>query len=103
MGIVIRRQILKNLIDHGGNSNIRDNRGNTPLHILADGKVFKLGNSRSGVLMAKQLLHNGANPALRNDAGLTPYDLARRNNRLLLRPFIKPKQTYRLYPREAAT
>ena len=92
VGIVIRRQILKQLIEHGGNPNIRDNKNNTPLHILADGKVFNPGKSRSGVFMAKQLLNNGANPALKNNAGLTPYDVARKNNRLLLRPFIKPKR-----------
>ncbi len=88
--IFVRNKILLMLLDHGGNPNILDYADNTPLHILADGKLLSPGNRRGGRIMASILLEKGADPTLRNKAGLRPYDLAKQNKRLLLRPVINP-------------
>ncbi|XP_055602720.1 putative ankyrin repeat protein RF_0381 isoform X2 [Uranotaenia lowii] len=62
------------LVDHGVEINAMDNEGNTALHIaVATGKWE----------LVEALLRNGADASLKNHAGLTPMETARRMDREL--------------------
>ncbi len=91
VNIIVRNRILEQLITHGGKVNLQDNAGNTPLHILADGKLVKLGDSRGGIIMARHLLRHDANRAILNNKGQTASAVAKANKRRLLSRVIKPK------------
>ncbi len=86
----VRNEILDSLLDHEANPNAQDKAGNTPLHTLADGSLIKPGNRRGGVLMAKHLIHKGANPLIKNNAGQLPYDLAKEHKRFSLYGTLRP-------------
>ena len=89
--IGVRNAILGLLIKYGANPNAQDKDGNTPLHILANGKLLSPGKRRGGILMAQHLIARGADVLNQNHEGKTPYALARRNHRWLLMRLLKPK------------
>ena len=88
----IRSRIHGLLLASGGNPNVRDNQGNTPLHTLADGKMYTPIARIGGRTMAQRLIAHGADTTLKNNAGRTPYHLAKQNKRLLLLPVINPER-----------
>ncbi|ORX68591.1 ankyrin, partial [Linderina pennispora] len=55
-----RLELLKYLLENGGNVNIADADGDTPLHICEDKACAEL------------LLEHGADPECKNSEGLTP-------------------------------
>ena len=101
VNIFIRNHIVQKLIDAGANVNALDNLGNNPLHFLAAGPKFKLKERKLGVIAAHMLLDAGGNPKATNNAGLTPYQIARKNYRLILAAVLKPKAVARRQIRRA--
>ena len=93
--IAVRNAIVKKLIDRGAMPNARDEKGNTPLHILAAGRLLKPGDRRGGLLMAKHLIRRGANVKIKNNAWKTPFDLAKEFKRLLIMPVLAVKRAER--------
>jgi FOG: Ankyrin repeat len=73
---------IKYLLKHELPINIQDAKGTTPLHIAIIEQDFDI---------AKVLLENGAQVLLKNEMGLTPYDIAEslraRNLQNLLRRY----------------
>jgi len=65
--------ILHEFLHFGADPNIRDGDGNTPLHValLSD-------NPESRLTCIKELLIAGANVHAKNNAGLTPLDIAKK-------------------------
>ena len=86
--IVKRNRIAALLLGHKADPNAQDMFGNTPLHTLADGKLLKPGDRHGGIILARHLLRKGANLLTPNKDGKTPYDLARANNRFLLKSLL---------------
>ena len=60
--------VIKALLKAGANPNIKDNDGNTPLHVAAV-------SGQTEAITA--LLKAGANPHIKNNAGHRPIDIAR--------------------------
>ena len=85
-----RGAVVNALVDGGADVNIRDNLGNTPLHIMAAGQRFKFGERKMGPVIAHMLINAGADYSAINDAGYTPYGIARRNHRYDLLPVLSP-------------
>ena len=90
--VITRNRVLSALLNAGAQVNALDNQGNTPLHILAGGRLLRAGNRRDGVLMAQKLIVWGADPNIENEDGHTPYDVARKYNRFLLKQVLKRRQ-----------
>ncbi len=90
-----RHRTVQKLIDGGANVNARDNLDNTPLHLMAAGRRFKLGERKLGIIAAHKLLDAGADYNAKNTAGLTPYQIARKSYRLVLAAVLKPKSAAR--------
>ena len=88
--MAIRNRILSLLLNAGAKVNAQDKHGNTPLHILADGKLLRPGDRHGGVVMAKRLIWNGADSLIRNKAGQLPYDLAKKHHRFTLYGTLRP-------------
>ncbi len=103
--IATRNKVLSLLLDAGARVNAQDILGNTPLHILADGKLLGFGNRRGGWLMARRLIKHGADALIRNDDELLPYDLAKEHHRwtlyFLLRPGAAKKRQAQMAAAEA--
>lgn len=86
-----RYRIVSLLIKNNAYLSPRDNDGNTPLHILAMGSLFKAPFKKSSFAMAEYMIANGAKRNIRNKAGMTAYDIAKENNRVLLYPVLNPQ------------
>ncbi len=86
--IPIRNRVLGLLLKAGAKVNAKDNAGNTPLHILASGRLLKPGDRRGGILMAVRLIHNKADITIKNNKKQTPYNVAEDYKRLLLMPVL---------------
>ena len=93
--IGVRNSIAKMLIDHHADPNAQDENGNTPLHNLAAGKLFKLSDRRGGLSMAEYLMFRGADATIKNRDGKMPYNLAKESKRLLLMSLLSPKRAER--------
>lgn len=63
-------KIMKLLIDHGANIDVRSKKGSTPLHVATKRRRMKA---------VKILLQEGANIDAKNDDGMTALDLAMEN------------------------
>jgi ankyrin repeat protein len=87
----VRYRIVSLLIKNNAYLSPRDNNGNTPLHILAMGSLFKAPFKKSSFAMAEYMIVNGAKRDIRNKAGKTAYDIAKENNRVLLYPVLNPQ------------
>lgn len=61
------------------NINVKNKKGNTPLHCLVDYGFLNHHNVSLMKSCAKLLLKNGANKSITNDKGLTPLALGRKN------------------------
>ncbi len=96
-----RHRTVQKLIEGGANVNAKDIDGNTPLHLMAAGRRFKFGERKLGIIAAHMLLDTGANPNTKNKAGLTPYQIARRNYRLILAAVLKPSAAAKRQKRRA--
>lgn len=68
-------ELLKMLLDHGANANLRNFEGNTPLHF-----AVKTANKE----IVSLLIANGADPNLKNKGGVSALDLAKPEIRKLL-------------------
>ncbi len=96
--IAVRNYILERLLQEGADPRAQDADGNTPLHTLSSGSLLKPGERHGGVLMAQLIIDSGAiisGPSLRtikNYKGDTPYDIAKKNGRLLLMPVLKVRK-----------
>lgn len=86
-----RVDFLEILLARNVDVNVMCPRQNSPLH-------FAAAQSRDDAV--KFLVSHGANPALRNRSGRTPYDVASGDN---IRQFLLPLQFRHEDPREAAT
>ncbi len=86
-----RNRTVQKLIDGGGDVNAIDNLGNTPLHLMAAGRKLTFGKRALGLKAARTLLASGANVLAKNDAGYTPYAIARRNYRFILARTLKER------------
>lgn len=71
-------RMCRTLIDNGAELNIRDQNGNTALHLAIQG----FGDKE---LLVKLLLEHGTRTDIANDEGLTPVTLAKR---LMHQPLI---------------
>jgi ankyrin repeat protein len=87
-----RNLMLGNILQKAKNPNIQDINGYTPLHTLAAGPVLSLKIRQGGVVMAGQLLAKGAAPSLfiLNKDGQTPYDIAKKYDRVALAIVLEP-------------
>ncbi|KAE9116522.1 hypothetical protein PF010_g8931 [Phytophthora fragariae] len=86
-----RVDFLELLLAHNVDVNAMCPRQNSPLHYAA-------AQSRDDAV--KYLVNNGANPALRNRSGRTPYDVAKGDN---IRQFLLPLQFRHEDPTQAAS
>jgi len=68
-----RAEVLCPLVGHGANPNVRDADGNTPLHLAAAS-----GYPNEGGWCVEALLKAGADVHAKNNAGLTPLDIAKK-------------------------
>ena len=66
------QELVSLLLDKGLNINQQDTLGNTPLHAAV--------TRRRNTQIIKLLSQKGADPSIKNKAGLTAYDIARFNN-----------------------
>jgi len=62
--------IIKLMLERGANPRVADSEGNTPLHRLAR-------QTDAPLSIAKAFVVHGASTSAKNNAGLTPFDLAR--------------------------
>ncbi|TYZ68485.1 hypothetical protein PybrP1_008874 [[Pythium] brassicae (nom. inval.)] len=85
-----RVSVLQLLLARGVDVNRPGQRDNTPLHLAA---------SQSHEDAVRFLIDSGANPALRNRAGRTPYDVAKGDR---IRQFLLPLQFRHEDPSQAA-
>ena len=67
------------LVRAGGNVNIHDQHGKTPLHYASDNHGFQLSGGYDPII-ARLLLDAGANPNLTDDNGEAPLHLSMSNN-----------------------
>ncbi|KAG6971357.1 hypothetical protein JG688_00004460 [Phytophthora aleatoria] len=86
-----RVEFLEILLTHNVDVNALCPRQNSPLHYAA-------AQSRDEAV--KYLVNHGANPALRNRSGRTPYDVAKGDN---IRQYLLPLQFRHEDPSQAAT
>ncbi|KAG6574359.1 Guanylate kinase [Phytophthora cinnamomi] len=86
-----RVDFLELLLAHNVDVNAMCPRQNSPLHYAA-------AQSRDDAV--KYLVNSGANPALRNRSGRTPYDVAKGDN---IRQFLLPLQFRHEDPAQAAS
>lgn len=80
---------LEDILGRGVDVNVLCPRDNTPLHFAA---------AQGHLELVKYLVEKGANPALRNKSGRTPYDLAKRDN---IRQYLLPLQFRHEDPKQA--
>ena len=71
---------IKCLLENGANPNVTDNKGQTPLHFIAQKGV--------GKNQVQLLLEHGANLNANDDAGQTPLDYAKKAKRKSLADFL---------------
>lgn len=64
-----KKEILEELVKHDIDINQKDNQGNTALHYAALTKNYD---------KMKILLENGANKSIKNNEGITPFDLVKK-------------------------
>jgi ankyrin repeat protein len=65
------------LLDHRADVDAADDEGKTPLHLAAERKIMAGTADTLGLAeVAGVLLPNGADPAARTTAGITPLELA---------------------------
>jgi len=81
VSLATRNSIVLMLLNAGANPNAQDYKGNTPLHILAEGKEGGTGSElegrkKNGFIVAQILLNHGASRTIKNNNGQTPYDVA---------------------------
>lgn len=82
-------RMIENLLSRGIDVNTLGPRDNTPLHFASSQQRFDA---------VKFLITNGANPALRNRQGKTPYDIAKGDN---IRQYLLPLQFRHEDPKDA--
>ncbi len=82
--------VVRQLLRGGARVNERDNVGNTPLHMLALGEI-KLAKRLESGRVARLLIEKGADIEAKNDAGATPYEVAKEFNRIGLMTTLHPK------------
>ena len=90
-----RFRAVNALIKNGADLSAQDKLGNTPLHILAAGRPFRLKRRLNAPLLARLLIRRGADASITNNEGNTPYDVARKFNRYGLR-YLLPKKKKRV-------
>ncbi|KNC83325.1 hypothetical protein SARC_04421 [Sphaeroforma arctica JP610] len=73
------KELLEYLISKGGDANVTDNDGDSPLHSTED------------VIIAQILVDAGADLAIKNDEGLTPNDVASEEGLLEMCNFFREK------------
>ncbi len=105
--------MVDSLLDAGANVNARDNKGNTPLHTLAGKSMYAImkpppgvspqdfekskaelvgtWEEKGGPSVAIHLIKRGADFTIKNNAGQTPYDVAKANKRVFLMATLKGK------------
>ena len=96
VSVIKRRQVVHKLVRGGANVNATDHAGNTPLHAMSQKRPFKPGARKAFTHIARLLIRLGADVTIQNDDGLMPYDVARKNNRFVLKFWLKPKRAKRL-------
>lgn len=70
-------QIVKTLLDHGADVNIRDNLGSTPLTWASSGRAEQERYDKRFVKTVETLIANGADVNAQNERGDTPLKYAR--------------------------
>ncbi len=86
---------IRGLLSLGANVNAQDNAGNTPLHLMARGRLLNPKKTKVGVATARYLIDNGADVTIKNNAGKTPYDVAKHYARVGLMWVLYPKRVER--------
>lgn len=63
--------LIKSYLKQGASVNAQDAKGNTPLHYVLTGKMYP----RSIVEEVRVLVNHGANPYVKNNAGISPINI----------------------------
>ena len=98
--VIQRRLAVKTLLDAGAKVNAVDNLKNNALHFMAAGRAIK---GRTTAHIAQMLIAAGADYNAENNAGYTPYQIARKYNRFGLLPVLNPKYATRRQKRREWT
>ncbi|KAH3744492.1 far upstream element-binding protein [Pelomyxa schiedti] len=81
--------VLRYLLDKGGNPNCKNGLGSTPLHRLAVSPLQDIPMATSRVAdLLSLLLSKGANPLAVNKSGVVPLDIMPPKVRYLMEPYI---------------
>ncbi len=85
-------EILKLLVQAGGDPNVKDSTGNTPLHFAAaDGRAFDRNSPKAATLA--YLISKGGDASVKNNSGKTPLDLATEANDRIAEEILKGSGT----------
>ncbi len=87
-----RKESVAWLVSAGVEVNAASADGSTPLHLVASTGPEAPEVDRLAASVAKVLLDKGANSTVRNEAGLTPIELAKRKNRQELMSVLMSRQ-----------
>ena len=87
--MAVRHHMINVLVAFNADPDVQDNAGNTPLHNLVSGKRAR--SRRSGTIQAaKTLVTAGADPKVKNYAGLSAHDIVKMGRNNELKQVLKP-------------